>query len=279
MTAELCGKVAIVTGGADGLGAATVRRFVRAGARVVVADIERERGEALVRELGADTLFVPTDVANSADIAGVAAAALAKFGALDIMVNNAGVSGRLFEHFLDDDLADFDRVLRVNLLGVMAGTQRAARHMADAGGGSIINIASIGGILAGHRVMTYRASKAAVIHFTSCAAIDLGGYGVRVNCIAPGNIPTSLLSGALADSAEARERVVQVRRMMAANRPLDQEGTAHDVAEAALYLGSDSARYVTGVTLRVDGGTAAGHNDPLAVRATTAAAHQKESEG
>lgn len=258
MARELAGKVAIVTGGAAGLGEAVVRRFVHEGARVVIADVDDARGEALVGDLGSDALFLVTDVADTDQIGRAVDIAIERFGGLDVMFNNAGVSGRMFERFLDDDLADFDRILRINLLGVMAGTQRAARHMAGSGGGSVINTTSIGGIQAGRRVMTYRASKAAVIQFTASAAIDLGEYGIRVNAIAPGNIPTAIMAGSVADAPDAQARVAQVRQMMAASRPLSQEGTADDIAEAALYLAGDRSRYVTGITMRVDGGTAAG---------------------
>ena len=164
--------------------------------------------------------------------------AVERFGGLDVMVNNAGVSGTMHRRFLDDDLADFDRVMRVNVLGVMAGTRDAARHMATAGGGSIINMTSIGGIQAGGGVMTYRASKAAVIQFTKSAAIELAHYEIRVNAIAPGNIPTPFVaSSATAMDQEQIERYeAKIRETMRADRPLKREGTPHDVAEAALYF-------------------------------------------
>jgi NAD(P)-dependent dehydrogenase (short-subunit alcohol dehydrogenase family) len=150
--------------------------------------------------------------------------------------------------------------MAVNVLGVMAGTREAARHMATSGGGSIINMSSIGGIQAGGGVMTYRASKAAVIQFSTSAAIELAYYDVRVNCIAPGNIPTPILassaSGKSPDELERFEKAIRER--MQADRPLQREGTPEDVAEAALYLAGDRSRYVTGTVLRVDGGTAAG---------------------
>jgi NAD(P)-dependent dehydrogenase (short-subunit alcohol dehydrogenase family) len=175
-------------------------------------------------------------------------------------VNNAGVSSKMHRSFLDDDLADFQRVMAVNVLGVMAGTRDAARQMATSGGGSIINMSSIGGIQAGGGVMTYRASKAAVIMFTKSAAIELAQYEVRVNAIAPGNIPTPLLKTTTTDkSPEELARFEHaIREQMRADRPLKREGTPDDIAEAALYLASDRARYVTGTVLPVDGGTVAG---------------------
>ena len=188
------------------------------------------------------------------------AAAVEKFGGLHVMVNNAGISATMHRRFFDDDLADFHRVMAVNVLGVMAGTRDAGRHMAAHGGGSIINISSIGGIQAGGGVMSYRASKAAVIQFTKCAAIELAHYEVRVNSIAPGNIPTPLVakSAANMDPAEIERFEAKIRQTMRDDRPLKREGTPDDVAEAALYFASDRSRYVTGTVLPVDGGTVAG---------------------
>src|SRR4029077_564055 len=134
-----------------------------AGARVVIADVDRDGGSALAKELGDATLFHATDVSDAEQIQGAVDAAVEHFGALDVMCNNAGVGGS-FKRFLDDDFADFDRVMGVNIYGVMVGSQRAARHMAATGGGVIVNTTSIGGINAGAGVMTYRATKAAVIH-------------------------------------------------------------------------------------------------------------------
>ncbi len=260
MVNELAGKVAIVTGGASGIGRGTVERFVAEGAQVVIADVEEDRGEALAATLGPDALFRRTDVSDPEQVGALVATAVDKFGGLHVMVNNAGVSGTMHRRFLDDDLADFHRVMAVNVLGVMAGTRDAARHMATSGGGSIINLTSIGGIQAGGGVMTYRASKAAVIQFTKSAAIELAYYEIRVNAIAPGNIPTLLLatSAANMDQEEIERYEAAIRETMRADRPLKREGTPEDIAEAALYFASDRSRYVTGTVLPVDGGTVAG---------------------
>ncbi|WP_174183628.1 SDR family NAD(P)-dependent oxidoreductase [Nocardia barduliensis] len=260
MTDELAGKVAIVTGGASGIGSATVARFVAEGARVVVADVDPERGAASVAGYGAAAVFQQTDVADPAQVERLVDTAVRTFGGLHVMCNNAGISGTMHKSLLHDDLADFHRVLGVNLLGVMAGTRFAARHMAENGGGSIVNVSSVGGIQAGGGVQSYRASKAAVLHFTKSAAIELAQFGIRVNCIAPGNIPTSLLaSSATTMSAEHSERFTKaMRESMEADRPLRREGTPEDVAEVAVYFGGDRSRYVTGTVLPVDGGTVAG---------------------
>jgi len=260
MVNELAGKVAIVTGGASGIGAGIVERFLAEGARVVIADIERDRGEDFAATLGADAVFRLTDVSDPDQVGALVAAAVETFGGLDVMVNNAGVSSKMHRSFLDDDLADFQRVMAVNVLGVMAGTRDAARQMATSGGGSIVNMSSIGGIQAGGGVMTYRASKAAVIMFTKSAAIELAHYEIRVNAIAPGNIPTPLLKTTTSEkSPEELARFEHaIREQMRADRPLKREGTTADIAEAVLYLASDRARYVTGTVLPVDGGTVAG---------------------
>ncbi len=259
MDYELAGKVAVVTGGASGIGRATVEKLHEQGAAVIIADVDRARGEELADSLGDRGRFHPTDVADPEQVRAVVELAVERFGGLHVMVNNAAVSSPL-RPLLKDDLSDFDRIMRVNVLGVMAGTKYAARQMADHGGGSIINMSSIGGIQAGGGVMTYRASKAAVILFTKSAAIELARYEIRVNAIAPGNIPTPLLASSAVDMSpgeiERYER--SIRDIMRADRPLQREGTPADVAEAVLYLAGDRARYVTGVVLPVDGGTVAG---------------------
>jgi NAD(P)-dependent dehydrogenase (short-subunit alcohol dehydrogenase family) len=257
---ELAGRVAIVTGGASGIGRGIVEKFVAEGARVVIADVETDKGVALAAALGSDACFRRADVSEPEQVGALVASAVERFGGLDVMVNNAGVSSTMHRRFLDDDLTDFHRVMAVNVLGVMAGTRDAARHMAAHGGGSIINISSIGGIQAGGGVMAYRASKAAVIQFTKCAAIELAHYEVRVNTIAPGNIPTPLVakSAANMDPEQIERFEATIRQTMRDDRPLKREGTPEDVAEAALYFASERSRYVTGTVLPVDGGTVAG---------------------
>jgi NAD(P)-dependent dehydrogenase (short-subunit alcohol dehydrogenase family) len=257
MNRELLGKVAIVTGGASGLGRGIVERFVEEGAGVVIADVDRDGGEALAGELGASAAFKQTDVAEPEQIQDVVDFAVERFGGLHIMCNNAGVGGS-FKRFLDDDFADFDRVMAVNILGVMVGSQRAARHMVQNGGGVIVNTTSIGGINAGPGVMAYRATKAAVIHFTRSIAVELAEHGVRVNCVAPAHIPTAI------NASLDQSRIVR------AMQPLQRVGSPRDVAEAFLYLASDRAAQITGIVLPVDGGTTAG-SPPRSVKDLMAA--------
>jgi NAD(P)-dependent dehydrogenase (short-subunit alcohol dehydrogenase family) len=245
MAQELAGRVAMVTGGANGLGRAMVERFVEEGARVVIADVDTEGGKALARELGAAVAFQPTDVAEAGDVQLAVDLAVEDLGGLHVMVNNAGTGGS-HQRFLEEDFEDFQRTMAVNVLGVMFGCQRAGRHMAEHGGGVIINITSIGGINAGPGVMAYRASKAAVIHLTKSIAIELARSGIRVNCIAPAHIPTAI------NATFDQEAIVRTMQ------PLQRLASPRDVAEAALYLASDRAAQITGVVLPVDGGTTAG---------------------
>jgi NAD(P)-dependent dehydrogenase (short-subunit alcohol dehydrogenase family) len=242
---ELTGKVAIVTGGAGGLGRAVVERCVAEGAAVVVADVNAERGEKLAADLGERVAFRATDVSDADAVQAAVDLAVERFGGLHIMVNDAGISSAS-RRFLDDDFRDFERVMAVNLLGVMLGTQRAARHMARHGGGSIVNITSIAGINAGAGLMPYRASKAAVIQVSRSAAIDLAEHGIRVNCIAPAHIATEI---------NAHYDVGEIIRRM---QPLQRAGRPDDVADAVVFLASDRSAQITGVVLPVDGGTTAG---------------------
>jgi len=244
MTEELGGKVAIVTGGAGGIGRATLARFVEEGARVVVADVDVEAGRALAAEFGDVAAFHPTDVSDAEQVQALVDFTVERFGGLHVMFNNAGIAGPM-ARFLNDDLADFDRIMRVNVLGVMLGSQRAARHMRANGGGSIVNCASIAGINAGTGLAAYRSAKAAVIHLSRSIAVDLAEYGIRVNAIAPGNIETAITSYDM----DVVTRFTQ---------PLPRRGRTEDVAEAVVYLASDRSAQVTGVVLPVDGGTTAG---------------------
>ena len=241
---ELEGKVAIVTGGASGIGRATVELFVAEGARVVIADVDRASGEELATALGPAAAFARTDVTDGHEVQAAVDFAVERFGGLNVMFNNAGISSSI-ARLLNDDLADFARVMNVNLFGVVVGTQRAARHMAAHGGGAIINNSSLAGIKPGAGLVAYRASKAAVIHFTKSAAIDLADYEIRVNCVAPAHIATAITS-------------YDMEPVIRSTQPLQRQGQPRDVANAVVYLASDRAAQVTGVVLPVDGGTSAG---------------------
>jgi NAD(P)-dependent dehydrogenase (short-subunit alcohol dehydrogenase family) len=244
MGQELSGKVAIVTGGASGIGRATAELFVSEGARVVIADVDVEVGEAVAAGLGDAVAFRRTDVSDTDQVQALVDFAVDRFGGLHVMVNNAGISSS-FRRFLRDDLRDFERVMGVNLFGVIIGTQRAGRHMAEHGGGSIINTSSIGGLTGGGPPIAYRTSKAAIVQFSRMVATDLAEFGVRVNCIAPGHIPTGITNYDLGPTIQQ-------------DQPLQRQGTPHDVAEAVLFLAGDRSAQITGIVVPVDGGTVAG---------------------
>jgi len=260
--AKLSGKVAIVTGGTGGLGLATVAAFVAEGAKVVIADIVTETGTGLAQQFGDSVIFQATDVSQVDDVRQLISVAVEHFGGLHIMFNNAAISSAFHADLFSEDFADFNRVMNVNLLGVMLGTQLAAKHMAGHGGGSIVNTSATSGIDAGYGVPIYRAAKAAVQHFSKSAAIEFGQFNVRVNCIAPGNIATEMNSFAAAEQtgeqAKVWARTLADIRM--APQPLKRRGTAEDIAQAAVFLGSDLSAQVTGVVLPVDGGVTCGNN-------------------
>ncbi len=244
MDQEFAGKVAIVTGGSGGIGRAIVERFVEQGATVVIADVDAERGEELATSLGGPAAFRRTDVADPDDVQALVDFAVDRCGGLHVMVNNAGVSSS-FRRLLDNDLRDAQRVMGVNLFGVMYGCRSAALHMAGHGGGSIVNTTSMGALTGGSSPIVYRTSKAAVIQFNRSAACDLAEYGIRVNCVAPGHISTGITNYDL-------EPVIRL------SQPLQRQGTGADVADAVLFLAGDRSAQITGVVLPVDGGTTAG---------------------
>jgi NAD(P)-dependent dehydrogenase (short-subunit alcohol dehydrogenase family) len=244
MSDELAGKVAIVTGGASGIGRATVERFVEEGARVVIADVDVDAGQSLAGELGDVAAFQQTDITNADQVQAAVDFTVEHFGGLQIMSNNAGVASAMVR-FLHDDLSDFERVVNINVFGVLLGSQRAARHMKAHGGGSIINTSSTAGVNAGAGLITYRATKAAVIHISRSIALDLAQYNIRVNCLLPGQIRTAMTT-------------YDMDTVMKYTQPLPRYGQAEDVANAAVFLASDRAAHITGVVLPVDGGTVAG---------------------
>ncbi len=263
MGRELAKKIAIITGGASGLGRATAEVFVQEGAKVVIADLNAEKGEETARALGDDCRFIRTDVMQADQVQAAVDLAVSAFGGLNVMMNNAGIGGKFHDRFINDDLSDYRAVLDSNLLGVMLGSQRAARYMKDHGGGSIISTTSTAAQLAGFGVMAYRSAKAAVTLFSRSIAIDFAEYDIRVNCIAPGQIQTPMTTYAEPGmSPEVAARVAKATEpVMDSARPLKRKGAPADVAQAALFLASDRSQYTTGTTIPVDGGVLAG--DPV----------------
>jgi len=244
MADEFSGKVAIVTGGANGIGRATAERFVAEGASVVIADVDVDLGAKVAGELGDRAAFKQTDVSDVAQAEALVAFAAERFGELDVLCNIAGVSGSL-RRFLDDDLRDFQRVVAVDLFGVMACSRAAALRMREHGGGAIVNIASGAGTTPGVGMLPYRAAKAGVAHLTRCLAVELGEYDIRANCVAPANIATDI------NAAFDKAAVTRLQ-------PLPHRGRTYDVVEAVVFLASDRAAHVTGVILGVDGGMSVG---------------------
>lgn len=256
------GKVAVITGGTSGIGARTAAVFVEHGARVLLAGRRRERGEHAARSLGAAAYFVQTDVGVEADIRAMIEQAVARFGRVDCLVNNAGM-GSKYVGIADADLAQFDETIAVHLRGVLTAMKYAVPIMIAQGSGSIITIASINGVRAGLGGLYYSLAKAASIQLTRCAAAELGEKGIRINTISPGPIATGIFGkGAGLDSDEADENPVYAETAIAAVlprlQPLPYVGRADDIAQAALFLASDAARLITGHNLIVDGGITAG---------------------
>jgi NAD(P)-dependent dehydrogenase (short-subunit alcohol dehydrogenase family) len=262
MVGLLEGKVAVVTGGTSGIGARTAELFVAEGARVVIAGRRREKGKQVAAALGAAASFIRTDVSVETEVRAMIEHAVEKFGRLDCLVNNAGTGSRHVE-IANVDLEEFDAAIGVHLRGVLAGMKYAVPVMAAQGSGSIINVASINGVRAGLGGHYYSAAKAASIHLTRCAAVELGEKGVRVNSLSPGPIVTGIFGkGAGFEHDEADERVEYAEAAIAAVlprwQPLPRVGTVDDIAQAALFLASDASRLITGHNLVVDGGITAG---------------------
>jgi len=256
---ELEGKVAVITGAASGIGRATARRFVEAGARVVIADIEDEPARQLAHDLGAPASFLHTDVGDEAQLEAAVAHAVATFGRLDVMHNNAGfsgVTGRIEEIPADG----YDHTMSVLLRGVYLGIKHAARVMKPQRSGAIVSTASIAGISTGISAPhVYNVAKAGVIHLTRSVAVELGPAGIRVNCVCPGFIATPIFARSLGmPSQMAQQSVETVEPLLRDMQPIKRAGRPEDIAEAVLWLASDKASFVTGHALVVDGGATAG---------------------
>lgn len=248
---RLDGKVAIVTGGASGIGEAAARLFASSGATVVIADVQDALGEAVAASVGPRCAYARCDVTDEAQVEATVARAVAAHGRLDVMLSNAGVllpTGSV----MDMDLAELDRVMAVNFRGAAACVKHAARAMASGGGGAIVCTASVASLQGGFGPASYTASKHALLGLVRAAAGELGRHGVRVNCVSPGGVATPL-SCALMGVGPRELEAMTVPHNVLQGKVL----RAEDVAEAALFLASDQAAFISGHNLVVDGATTA----------------------
>ena len=249
----LAGRVCIVTGGAQGIGEACIRRFARENAKVVIADIDDARGAALAAELGG--LFVHCDVGKKAQVDALVAETVAAHGRIDVLVNNAGIFKAA--DFLDVTEADFDAVLRINLKGSFLVGQAVARVMSkaeartgisgSASRGSIINMSSVNAVLTIPTIASYNVSKGGINQLTRVMALALADKGIRVNAVAPGTIATELAAKAVLTSEEAKARIMS-------RTPMKRLGQPSEIADTVAFLASDAASYTTGEIVVVDGG-------------------------
>ena len=249
---RLAGKVALITGGARGMGAVTARLFVAEGAKVAVADVLDAEGAALAADLGDAARFYHLDVTDEQGWADVVAAAGSDLGPVDVLVNNAGIL--MFRTLLSTTLEEYERVLQVNLVGQFLGIKAVAPGMIERGKGSIVNISSVSGMQAGNALGAYASSKWGVRGLTKVAALELGHRGIRVNSIHPGTIDTVMGNQGGLTRAELDATF--------AHLPLQRAGGEEEVAAASLFLASDDASYMAGTEVVVDGGLMAGQFYP-----------------
>ncbi len=237
------GKSVVVTGGAQGIGEACVRRFAQEGAKVAILDVDEQRGQALATALNAQ--FFKCDVGDKSDVDRTVAQVLQTFGQIDVLVNNAGIFRAA--DFLDVTEEDFDAVLRVNLKGAFLMGQAVARTMAARRMGSIVNMSSVNGVLAIPNIASYNVSKGGINQLTRVMALALADYGIRVNAVAPGTIATELAAKAVLTSDAAKAKIMS-------RTPLKRLGEPAEIADVVAWLASDAASYVTGEIVTVDGG-------------------------
>lgn len=249
---RLSGKVAIVTGGARGMGAATSRLFVAEGAKVAITDVLEEDGKALAAELGDVARFYRHDVTSEQGWADVVAQTEADLGPVDVLVNNAGIL--MFKSLLSTTREDYERVLQVNLVGEFLGIKAVAPGMIARGKGSIVNISSVDGMKGANGLVAYASSKWGVRGLTKVAALELGHRGIRVNSVHPGGVDTAMTNAGNTARDEVNQRFTNI--------PLQRVSGPEEVAAASLFLASDDASYLAGAEIVVDGGMTSGQYYP-----------------
>ncbi len=247
------GKTVVVTGGASGIGEATVRAVVAEGGNAVIADLQLERGSALAEELGAQAFFIQTDVTDEAQIEAAVGAAVSHFGGLNGMVNNAGVVGAIGS-IMDTSVEAYDHTMSILGRAVFLGMKHAARAMKDSGG-AIVSIASTAGVMGGLGPHVYTQAKHGVVGLTKSAASELCHFGIRVNAVAPGNTVTAMTGAVVAGDPDDKDKTAEE---IAKQSALGIPGMPEDIASAILFLLSEDSRYTTGHTLVVDAGQTTG---------------------
>lgn len=255
---QLNGKVAVITGGASGIGKGAVELFLAEGAMVVVGDLLDKQGAELTAAHPGRVVYHRTDVAQEADVEALLARAVAEFGGLDILFNNAGIPGPIGS-IEQVGVDDFDHAFGVLVRGVFLGTKHAAKHMRARGGGAIINTGSTAIAVPGPALHAYSAAKAAVGNFTRSTAMELGNWNIRVNCICPGSIATPLFAVTAGASREEAERTIgKVAENLADWGAIPRAGRPSDIAQAALWFAGEGSSFVTGQIIYVDGGRTVG---------------------
>ncbi|MEJ6593837.1 SDR family oxidoreductase [Parasphingorhabdus sp.] len=251
-------KTAVITGGSSGIGRASVELFLREGATVVMGDIDEAEGTAMMSAMGDGFLFKKCDVTQEAEVKALMDYAAEQTGGIDIVFNNAGAGGpRAPIDEISGD--DWDFAMALLLKSVAMGIRHAAPHLKKRGGGAIVNTASICSFQAGYGPIAYSTAKAGVLHLTKVAAAELARYKIRVNAICPGFIQTNIFAATVgANKEEAREINAVLGQAAASAQPIGRPGVPNDIAEAAAYLASDAAGFVTGTHLLVDGGMLVG---------------------
>jgi NAD(P)-dependent dehydrogenase (short-subunit alcohol dehydrogenase family) len=256
--AKLDGKVAVITGAADGIGEASARLFVQEGARAVLADIDDKKGLPVANELGHRAIYLHADVTREADIRAAIDLAVREFGRLDCLVNNAGGAG-LFGPIQDVPVEAFDQTVALLLRATFIGIKYAAPIMKAQASGTIINMASVAGFKTGDSDHSYAAAKAGIIQLTRTAAMELGESNIRVNCISPGYVVTGVFQKAAGITREAyAPRVPRLKELFSTYQPIRRAGMPEDIARAALWLAGEDSTFVNGANLVVDGGLSNG---------------------